>query len=169
MGEFLFSVHEVEGEVVNATAPFETIVGLLLIGDEAVQTGSQKSLEAGLMYVVAGEVVFLKRVSEKTLREILCVFIVGLPFNANVLIDRLPIAGQDGFECTPTTLLVLTASSHYCRLVGQWKPVLGTTNVCVSLHYRVQNYHTKHPFKKSSGSLAALQLIPDAVLFTPND
>src|SRR5258705_7026039 len=169
MGEFFFSADEVEGEVVNATAPLETIVGLLLICDEAVQTGSQEGLEAGLTYVVAGEVVFFKRVSEKTLGEILCVFIVGLPFNANVLIDRLPIAGQDGVECATTHLLVLTASSHYCRLIGQWKTVLGTPNVCVSLHYRAQNYHTKHALKKSSGSLAALQLIPDAVLFTPND
>lgn len=61
--------------------------------------------------------VFLKRVCEEALRQVFCVFVVGVPLQPDVLVDWLPVARENRFEPALADNLVRAARAYDRRLI----------------------------------------------------
>src|SRR5215204_4586120 len=120
--KLVFGSDEVELIMVIATT-LEAPPGLTFTRNKAVQASSQKGLKAGPGGVVPGEMILLECVCEETLRQVFCVFVVGLPFEANVLVGWFPIAREDSVESAPANDLIIAACANNGRVVGDRKPV----------------------------------------------
>src|ERR1044072_2001502 len=94
-GEFVLGGGEVERGVVHTATTFQTTACLTLICYKTIEARAEKRLKAGLRGVVIGEMVLLESVGKESLREILCVLVTCLPFEANIFVDGFPIAGED--------------------------------------------------------------------------
>src|SRR5688500_5648825 len=84
--------YEVQLKVFKVSAALETFATLALVCHKTIEARAQKRLKTGFARVVNGEVVLLKCIREEALCQVLGVFIVGLPLEPNVFVDRLPVA-----------------------------------------------------------------------------
>ena len=98
----------------QAAAAFQSLLRLSLVRDETVDTGAQKSLKARLSRVVINEVVLLKSVAEKLLSQVLRILVISVPLEADVFVDRLPIAFENRAEGSLTNLWLFTANPDDC-------------------------------------------------------
>src|SRR6185503_2357670 len=133
-GKLGFRGGEIELIVVHVAAAFEPSSGFAFVRDEAVETSAQESLKAGFRGVVAGEVVLLECVRKERLRQIFCVFVIGLPLEANVFVRGFPVARQDRVERATTDDLIVTARALDCRVIGDREAVKWATYVSVWIH-----------------------------------
>jgi hypothetical protein len=135
--QFGFSGDEVELIVVHVTAAFEAPAGFALIRNKAVETRSQKRLKARFAGVVAGEMVLLERVREEPLRQIFCVFVICVPFEANVFVSGFPVTRKDGVECAAAYELIIAAGAYDRRMIGDRELVKWATNVSIWISHRI--------------------------------
>src|ERR1043165_283891 len=117
-----------------AAAALETCARFAFVRDKAVEASAHKSLKARFARVVVGEVVLLKLVREEALREILRVFVAGLPLQPHVLVNGFPVAGEDCIERALPYVLVHAAGAHDGRLVRLRKTIAHAADVCVWIH-----------------------------------
>src|SRR5687768_18146266 len=96
--QLVFRAEEIELEMAQVAAALQPLACFSLVGDEAVETCSQKSLEAGLARVVASKMILLESVGKEALRQVFRVFVACLPFQADVFVRGFPVAGEDGVE-----------------------------------------------------------------------
>src|SRR4026209_316986 len=108
-GKFVFSAGKVELVVVHVAATLEPLSGLTFVRDKPIETRAQKRLKAGLARVVARKMILLERVGKESLRQVFCVLVAGLPFEANVFVDWFPITIENRVESTPADDLVIAA------------------------------------------------------------
>jgi hypothetical protein len=87
--------------VLGAATPLEPVGGLALVGDEAVEARAQVGAEARPFRVEAIEEALLEGESEEALREVLGVLLGRAPFQAQVLVDGLPVGRDQRFEGAP--------------------------------------------------------------------
>ncbi|HEX5885125.1 MAG TPA: hypothetical protein VFY67_11355 [Pyrinomonadaceae bacterium] len=120
--------------VVHIAAAFEPPPGLSFVRNKAVQARSQKRLEGGLAGVVACEVILLEGVCEEALGQIFCVFIICLPFEANVFVCGFPITRENSVESAAAYELVIAACADDCRMIGDRKFVKRPANICVWIY-----------------------------------
>ena len=95
-GELMFCCSKIK--MVHLAATFEPSSGFAFVGDKAVQTRAQISLKAGFPCVVSRKVVLFEGVGEEPLRQILGVFVIDVPFQANVFVRGFPVAREDRVE-----------------------------------------------------------------------
>src|SRR5262245_54737206 len=84
--KLVFGAEEVELEMIGVAAAFQTLACFSFIRDEAIETGAEERLKAGLACVVIGKMVLLEGVGEETLRQVFSVFVVCLPLESDVFI-----------------------------------------------------------------------------------
>src|SRR5262245_32706201 len=126
----------------KTTASFQALFSLALVGDEAVGARPQKSLEACLGGIVISKVVLLKSIDEEPLRQIFGVFVIDIPFYANVVVERLPIAFEDGVKRSLTNLRLTTAYSDNGGAICFGKVPKWTTDICVRVAAAISySYH----------------------------
>src|SRR5689334_10272790 len=138
-------------------AAFETLSGLAFIRNKAVETRAQKRLKARFARVVVGEVVFLKRIREETLRQIFRVFVIGLPLEAHVFVNGFPVALEDRFERALPHAVVCAAGAHDRRLVRLRKAMLRAADVGIGIHTRVRIFW---PSRQDCFTLRTHEAIP---------
>ena len=122
--------------MVHVAAALKTSGCLAFIRNKSVETRAQKRLKAGLARVVTRKIILLERVGKKSLRQVFCVLVAGLPFEANVFVDWFPITIENGVESTPADDLVIAARGHDSGVVRDRKPVEWTTDVSVWIDKR---------------------------------
>src|SRR6476659_2990415 len=128
-GKFVFGGREVKLVVVHVAPTLEPLSGLTFVRAKPIETRAQKRLKAGLARVVTRKIILLERVSKKSLRQVFCVLVAGLPFEANVFVDWFPITIENGIESTPADDLVIAARGHDSGVVRDRKLVEWTTDV----------------------------------------
>jgi hypothetical protein len=87
--------------VLGSAAPLEPAGGLALVGDEAVEARAQVRAEARASGIEAVEEALLEGEREEALREVLGVLFGRAPFQAQVLVDGLPVGRDQRFERAP--------------------------------------------------------------------
>jgi len=134
-GEFIFCCGEIELVVIHFTATFEPASGFAFVCDETVQAGAEKCLKACFARVVSGEVILFEGVGEEPLRQILGVFVVRVPFQANVFVGGFPVARKDGVEGATADELIVAAGVDDGGVIGDREFVKWATNVSVRISH----------------------------------
>ena len=88
---------EVDAGDGDPAAAFQAPGGLVLVRQEAVEARPDERAEAGLRGIVAREVLALERAREELLRQVLRVFWTAAPPEADVDVDRTPVAAGERF------------------------------------------------------------------------
>ena len=102
--EFVVGTLKIQRNMFEATAAFQSLLRLTLVGYKTVDTGAQKCLEARLRSIVISKVVLLKSVPEKVLGQVFRVLVIDIPFQSNVFVNRLPITVENGAERSLTNM-----------------------------------------------------------------
>src|SRR5207237_2755648 len=106
---------EVERQKRRARISLLAARDLFLVGHVTVQADPQKSAKAALAGLVRTQEVLLERAREKTLGQVLPLFVVGLPLDAQVFVDRLPVRVDE----KPEGALLLWSVVRACREDGR--------------------------------------------------
>ena len=121
-------------------AAFEPATGFSFIGNKAVETRTQISLKAGLAGVVSGKVILLERVREEALRQIFGVFVIGVPFQADVLVRGFPVARENRVEGATADELIIAASVADGGVIGDREFVKRSTDISVWIHNKIAEF-----------------------------
>ena len=92
------------GVVLGAAPPLQPVGGLALVGDEAIEARAQVGAEARPSRVEEIEEALLEGEREEALREVLGVLFGRAPFQAQVLVDGLPVGRDQRFERAPARI-----------------------------------------------------------------
>src|SRR5689334_19635854 len=133
-GELVFGGGEVELIVVHAAAPLEPVAGFAFIGDEAVETRAQISLEAGFAGVIVREVILFESAGEEALRQIFGVFVISVPFETDVFVSGFPVAREDGVEGTMADSLIVAAGVDDGGVICAGKSMCWSANIGIRVH-----------------------------------
>ena len=132
--EFIFGGGEIELIVVHVAPSLEPASGFAFVCDKAVQTRAQISLKTGFAGVVSGEVILFEGVREEALREIFGVFVVSVPFQADVFVCGFPVACDDGVKGATADKLIVAAGVDYGGVIGDREFVKWATDISVRIH-----------------------------------
>src|ERR1700676_653745 len=102
-------------------APLLARVGLARVGHETVKARAQVGPEPRAPRVEVREERLLERAQEERLRRIGRILRRGMPFQAQVLEDRLPVRGHQRVEGGPANVGLVTAdwATIECRVAGK--------------------------------------------------
>ena len=129
--QFTFGGLEIERHQDRVAAAFDAPRRLVLVGHKAVHAGPQKSSQARLRRIVTVEKTFLHHPGEKLLCQVFGVLVGLAPAGADVLVDRLPVGGDDSLESTGALGGIVTTGRHDGRPPRGWKPAARATDLCV--------------------------------------
>jgi hypothetical protein len=129
--KFTFRANEIQLKVFDPAAAFDPCSGFSFVSDKPVETGAQEGLKARFGGVVVCEVILLESVREKSLRQILRVFIVDMPLKPDVFVNGLPVARENRLKRALPHVLIVATREHNRRLVRDGKAVLPTADICV--------------------------------------
>ena len=103
-GEFAFSAREIEREEMMSAAAFQAAGGFVFVAGVSVDAEPEIGAEAGLGGIKAVEEAAFEEGGEETLGEVGGLIGIAAPFEADVLIDRLPVDGDEFVEGGPLPL-----------------------------------------------------------------
>lgn len=103
-GEFAFGSGEVEREEMMSAAAFQTVGGFVFVAGVSVDAEAEIGVEAGLGGIEAVEEAALEEGGEEALGEVGGLIGITAPFEADVLVDRLPVDGDEFVEGSPLPL-----------------------------------------------------------------
>jgi len=89
-----------------------------------VHAHSQKSPQAGPLRIVFGEKILLQKMKEKILSQILGLFVVLVPTQTNVFVNRLPVGRGQHFKRALPFLQHSAPRGHNERPASGWKLAL---------------------------------------------
>src|SRR5688500_8481215 len=102
---------KIERNKVCLTAAFDSASRFALVGNKAVETSAQKRSETGFRRIISLKEIFLNGAGEESLRQILRLFVRFVPFESDVLVNRLPVSSHDGFESLKPFAALVAAES----------------------------------------------------------
>src|SRR6185369_11897997 len=129
----LFSLSKIK--MVYVATTLEPLPGSASVGDETVETRAQKRLKAGFAGVVSGEVILFEAKSKEALREILGVFVIGAPLQANVFVCGFPVARENGVEGATADTAVVAAGVDDGGVIGDREFVKRATDVSIRISH----------------------------------
>ena len=132
-GELMFCRSEIELVMVHVATTFESLSGFTFVGDKTVETRAQKRLKARFAGVVSCEVIFFERKREEALREILGVFVICMPLQANVFVRGFPVARENRVERATANDLIIAAGVDDGGVIGDREFVKRATDVSVRI------------------------------------
>src|SRR4030095_4591088 len=99
---------------VSSSTAFEPVFRLPLISDVSIDTRPQKGLEARLGKVVISKIIFFECAAEESLRKVFGILIVGVPLDADVLVNGFPITVENRSKGSLTELRFVAAYTNDC-------------------------------------------------------
>ena len=96
-------------------AAFNTFCSFSFIGNECIETGSQKRSEPCFTWIISIKELLFQDLREKCLRKILCVVYGFVPPQPQILVDRLPVCLDDGVQRIATFRGIFTSGRNNCR------------------------------------------------------
>src|SRR5215217_490133 len=133
-GKLMFCRSEVKLVMVHVAAALESLPGFAFIGDKPVETRAQKRLKAGFASVVGGEVILFESVGEEALREILGVFVICAPLQADVFVCGFPVARENRVERATADVLIVAAGVDDGGVISGGKSMCWSANIGIWVH-----------------------------------